>query len=206
MARLPQIGGDSGNWGSVLNDYLSQSHNDDGSLRSSVVRDILVNGTGITLDHNASTGTVTVSSTTPAGADGQDGQDGRTVELQNNGTSIQWRYAGDSTWTTLIALADITGPQGVQGIQGQQGNPGIQGEQGLPGEQGIQGIQGEPGTPNTIIPQAEAETGTATTLRAVSAQTLARDINYRINQRFVVLEATDPAGTDPDVIYFRKVA
>ena len=34
MARLPQPGGDVGNWGEVLNDFLNQSHNDDGSLKN----------------------------------------------------------------------------------------------------------------------------------------------------------------------------
>lgn len=33
MARLPQVGGDSGNWGEILNDFLSQSLADDGSLK-----------------------------------------------------------------------------------------------------------------------------------------------------------------------------
>lgn len=33
MARLPQPGGDAGNWGQLLNDYLSQSHNGDGTLK-----------------------------------------------------------------------------------------------------------------------------------------------------------------------------
>lgn len=33
MARLPQPGSDNGTWGEVLNDYLSQSHNADGSLK-----------------------------------------------------------------------------------------------------------------------------------------------------------------------------
>ena len=33
MARLPQPGGDVGNWGEILNDYLNQSHNNDGSLK-----------------------------------------------------------------------------------------------------------------------------------------------------------------------------
>lgn len=33
MARLPQPGGDNGNWGAILNDYLSQEHNADGSLK-----------------------------------------------------------------------------------------------------------------------------------------------------------------------------
>lgn len=33
MARLPQPGSDNGTWGEVLNEYLSQSHNADGTLR-----------------------------------------------------------------------------------------------------------------------------------------------------------------------------
>lgn len=33
MARLPQVGGDSGNWGTVLNEFLSIEHNSDGSLK-----------------------------------------------------------------------------------------------------------------------------------------------------------------------------
>lgn len=37
MARLPQPGGDSGNWGTVLNDYLAQAHAADGSLKPGVV-------------------------------------------------------------------------------------------------------------------------------------------------------------------------
>lgn len=37
MARLPEPGGDSGQWGDVLNDYLQVSHNPDGSLKNSSV-------------------------------------------------------------------------------------------------------------------------------------------------------------------------
>lgn len=37
MARLPQPGGDSGNWGTILNDYLSQSHKNDGTLKNDSV-------------------------------------------------------------------------------------------------------------------------------------------------------------------------
>lgn len=32
MARLPQVGADEGNWGNILNDFLRQSHSDDGTL------------------------------------------------------------------------------------------------------------------------------------------------------------------------------
>lgn len=37
MARLPQPGGDSGNWGVILNDFLLQSHAQDGALTSEAV-------------------------------------------------------------------------------------------------------------------------------------------------------------------------
>ena len=37
MARLPQPGSDSGTWGDILNDYLSQTHKSDGSLKDNIV-------------------------------------------------------------------------------------------------------------------------------------------------------------------------
>lgn len=37
MARLPQPGGDSGTWGYVLNEYLSQAHKSDGTLKDNAV-------------------------------------------------------------------------------------------------------------------------------------------------------------------------
>lgn len=37
MARLPQPGGDNGTWGDVLNDYLSQVHKANGTLKDDVV-------------------------------------------------------------------------------------------------------------------------------------------------------------------------
>lgn len=33
MARFPVVGGDEGNWGQILNDFLKETHNDDGSLK-----------------------------------------------------------------------------------------------------------------------------------------------------------------------------
>ncbi len=37
MARLPKPGGDAGNWGDILNEYLKTTLNEDGTLRSDVV-------------------------------------------------------------------------------------------------------------------------------------------------------------------------
>ncbi len=36
MARLPQVGGDDGNWGEILNEFLEVAHNTDGSLKDVV--------------------------------------------------------------------------------------------------------------------------------------------------------------------------
>lgn len=37
MPRLPQPGGDDGNWGQILNDFLGQTHNVDGTLKAGAV-------------------------------------------------------------------------------------------------------------------------------------------------------------------------
>ena len=288
MARLPQPGGDSGNWGQILNDFILQTHTTDGALRSDALNTVIKAGSGVTVTQNTGANTLTLSSASGApGADGRNieiqttsthiqwryvgdaswtnlvalttitgpqgpigntgatgpqgatgltgatgpqgpigntgatglqgtagtaGTNGRNIELQTNTTHLQWRYVGDPTWTDLVALTLITGPQGPAGTNGADGATGPQGTAGTTGATGPQGAvgpqgpQGDPGTPATVIPQAEAQTGTATTARAVSAESLARDINYRINQKFVVLAANDPAGTDPNVIYFRKVS
>lgn len=43
MARLPTPGGDSNNWGAILNDYLQVEHNDDGThgLSTGLVTDVV---------------------------------------------------------------------------------------------------------------------------------------------------------------------
>ena len=40
---------------------------------------------------------------------------GREIELQVANNEIQWRYVGTSTWSGLIAVSEITGPQGAPG-------------------------------------------------------------------------------------------
>jgi hypothetical protein len=67
---------------------------------------------------------------------GGSGTDAREIELQKSSTHIQWRYEGETTWTDLVALSEITGPIGATGAAGTNG---IDGEQGEPGEAG-QGI------------------------------------------------------------------
>ena len=57
-----------------------------------------------------------ISRVTIAGGSGT-GSDAREVELRKSSTAIQWRYAGDSEWTDLVTLAELTGPEG-------KGDPG----------------------------------------------------------------------------------
>lgn len=69
----------------------------------------------------------------PQGLPGNDGADGAEVEMQTNATHIQWRYVGDPTWTDLIALADIEGPQGDPGPTGAAGSSTLTGS-GVPSD------------------------------------------------------------------------
>lgn len=54
----------------------------------------------------------------PAGADGARGYDGREVQVQNNGSYIQWRYANDAAWTNLAALSSLKGVDGKTILSG----------------------------------------------------------------------------------------
>jgi hypothetical protein len=43
----------------------------------------------------------------PSGPKGDKGDDGREVEFQANGSHIQWRYSGESSWRNLVALSAL---------------------------------------------------------------------------------------------------
>lgn len=49
MARLPEPGADSGQWGEILNDYLMVSHNADGTLKTGSVSSSTVQDSAITV-------------------------------------------------------------------------------------------------------------------------------------------------------------
>lgn len=48
--RLPNVGGDDGNWGTILNDYLSQSRAEDGSLDVGAVGAMQLKSNTVTSD------------------------------------------------------------------------------------------------------------------------------------------------------------
>ena len=83
------------------------------------------------------------------GGSGTPGKDGREIEIQNNGTAIQWRYVGDNAWTDLVQLSALKGEKGDKGDKGEKGDTGDTGPQ---GETGAQGPKGDTGaTPNIQI-------------------------------------------------------
>lgn len=78
-----------------------------------------------------------------AAGSGTGGADAREIELQKSETAIQWRYVGDTLWTDLVMLAEITGADGVPGEQGPKGDTGEMGPEGPQGESGPAGADGK---------------------------------------------------------------
>ena len=89
------------------------------------------------------------------GGSGTPGKDGREIQIQNNGTAIQWRYVGDASWTDLVQLSEITGSKGDPG---ETPNIQIGTVQTLePGQQATASMSGTPENPvlNLGIPKGE---------------------------------------------------
>lgn len=114
MARLPQPGGDDGNWGDILNDYLSQTLNTDGTLKTGVVSEAKLDA-NVQSKLNASGGSVAWADITgkpaviAAGADQAAARTAISAGTSNLalGTTGSTALAGDTT------AADIGGVTGV---------------------------------------------------------------------------------------------
>lgn len=98
MPRLPIPGSDRGQWGDVLNEYLRVSHNEDGTLKGS-----LISSPGAT------------GATGPIGVAGTQGATGATG-------------AGSTGATGPQGIAGVAGTQGATGATGPQGVAGNSGE------------------------------------------------------------------------------
>ena len=100
----------------------------------------------------------TINIPTGGGGSGTPGKDGREIEIQNNGTAIQWRYVGDESWTDLVQLSDITGAKGDPGENGITPTIQIGTVQTLePGQQATASMSGTAENPllNLGIPKGE---------------------------------------------------
>jgi hypothetical protein len=126
MARLPTVGGDSGNWGTVLNEFLEEEHNSDGThgLASGLVTDVVntVSDAGATETIPAPTAagindltlTANCTLTFPTAVAGQS----FTLVLRQGGSgsytitwpgTVKWDGGTDPTLTTTVGAVDILG-------------------------------------------------------------------------------------------------
>src|SRR5690349_14156377 len=113
MARLPQPGGDDGNWGDILNEFLLVGHSSSGSLKN------VVSKTGN--DTISGAKTFTVSPTVP------------TPTLSGDATT--------KAYVDATAGVGASGPTGATGATGPQGATGS-GATGATGAAGSAGSQG----------------------------------------------------------------
>lgn len=141
MARLPIPGSDAGDWGEILNDFLSKSHSADGTIKPNAVNSGQIRNDSIPKSKLTAALRQEIEDAGSGGA----GQDGREVELSTSASHLMWRYVGELTWNNLVALADITGPKGDTGEKGDTGDAGPQGIQGPKGDTGETGPQGPAG-------------------------------------------------------------
>jgi hypothetical protein len=63
------------------------------------------------------------------------GEDGREIELSTDSGYVVWRYVGEATWTNLILISSLIGPEGPQGPKGDDGAPGAPGADGTDGRE-----------------------------------------------------------------------
>lgn len=115
MARLPEPGGDSGQWGQVLNDYLTVSHSADGTLKNNTVATENVQDGSITVAKIATTGTP---------SDGQ--------ALTYDSGSLTWTTASGSGSTpdasaTTKGIVQLTGD--LSGTAASPTVPGLAGKE-----------------------------------------------------------------------------
>lgn len=96
MPRLPIPGQDGGIWGNLLNEYLSVSHNPDGTIKTAAIPP----------SSGATGATGPMGATGPTGATGATGQDGPTGPQGPQG---------------IAGPTGATGPMGATGPQGDDG-------------------------------------------------------------------------------------
>lgn len=189
MARLPQVGGDDGNWGSLLNEFLLEAHTNGGALKpgsvgasevsdgslpssklSASVRASLAKADAAISTSTANSLFIKTVNGTPAdetgdvavdsGPQGPQGAQGAQGAAGNTGPQGAQGLKGDTGNAGPQGAQGVTGAQGAEGGNGAQGAQGAQGPQGAAGAVGAQGFQGSTGTPGSQgVQGAQGATG-----------------------------------------------
>ena len=163
--RLPIPGGDPGNWGEILNEYLSQAHKPNGSLKDNTVTAATIAPGAITeanlsqpikdqlqavVGQQGSTG-----ATGPMGATGPQGDEGAPGPQGVVGATGAMGPQGPAGQDGADGQDGATGAQGPQGAPGARGDQGDTGATGPEGPQGLQGPVGPTGPQGDVGPQGE---------------------------------------------------
>lgn len=144
MTRLPTPGSDAGQWGAILNDYLSAAHKNDGTLKdNSVTSNTIVPGSVTAA--SLATDAVSTDTIAPGSITVDEIQD-QTITEDKLDPTVQSKLnsGGGSPGAT-----GATGPQGPTGQTGQTGATGSQGNPGQPGATGATGQTGATGSAGT---------------------------------------------------------
>lgn len=147
MPRLPKPGGDQGNWGKILNDYLSVAHKSDGTPKSDSIPEAALDG-AVRAKLNATAGPQGATGASgPQGATGPQGPTGAgaTGATGTQGTPGIAGSTGATGATGPAGSAGATGAIGVQGATGADGPTGASGPQGATGPNGNDGATGATG-------------------------------------------------------------
>ena len=107
MPRLPQPGGDEGNWGTILNDYLSAAHNADGTLKTTSISESQLDTTVQAKLNSVAGSPGATGATGPQGAQGTSGPQGATGPQGVAGATGATGAPGSGA-TTLDQLTDVT--------------------------------------------------------------------------------------------------
>lgn len=116
MTRLPTPGGDDGSWGSILNDFLSQSHNSDGSLKDSAISNKADNDSVILKSILEAKGDIIAASAAAEAARLGVGSDGQVLTADSSqATGVKWDSlpAGSSPGIDVTASPYNADPTGV---------------------------------------------------------------------------------------------
>ena len=160
MSRLPTPGGDNGDWGNILNDFLSVSLNADGTLKGSAIGSTGPQGPqgvqGATGPGAGATG-----ATGPTGNDGATGPIGATGVGSTGATGAGATGASGATGSTGPQGATGAGTTGATGSMGPTGpGGGATGPTGFTGSTGATGPTGAGATGATGPTGVQGATGT----------------------------------------------
>lgn len=157
MARLPIPGSDEGEWGAILNEFLSQVHTTSGALKDDSITEAslapsVVEKLNVVAGQQGATG--------PMGATGPIGPQGPAGSAGANGatgaTGAQGA-AGPSGAAGPAGAMGATGPAGVTGASGpagSNGGTGATGPAGASGSAGATGAVGPSGPAGAGVPAA----------------------------------------------------